>query len=157
LISSNLLKVYEEPSNMQFREMVMLGSLYAGLAFSNASLGLVHAMSHSLGGFYDISHGECNAILLEKVVEFNYPAAPIKYDMMEKTIIGKEDDRGIGLAGWLKDLRCRLGIPWGLQHMGVEAEDIPRLSENALQDPDIATNPRPANLREIEVLYERSL
>lgn len=158
LISSNLPKVYEEPSNMQYREMVMLGSLYAGLAFSNASLGLVHAMAHSLGGFYDSSHGECNAILLEKVVEFNFPAAPTKYDTLEKTIRGKGDRQGVeGLVGWLKDLRCRLGISWGLEHMGVRAEDIPCLCENALRDPDIATNPRSVNLQEIEALYERSL
>ncbi|MGD0819064.1 MAG: iron-containing alcohol dehydrogenase, partial [Methanomassiliicoccales archaeon] len=128
LISSNLPKVHEEPSNMQYREKVMLGSLYAGLAFSNASLGLVHAMAHSLGGFYDTSHGECNAILLEKVVEFNYPAAPIKYDTLEKAMCGKKGGPGAqSLVGELKDLRCRLGIPWGLQHMGVRAKDIPYL------------------------------
>lgn len=157
LISENLPKVYEDSSNMQYREMVMLGSLYAGLAFSNASLGLVHAMAHSVGGYYDTSHGECNAILLEKVVEFNYPAAPKKYETLERTITGKVEARGIGLVGWLRELRGQMGIPWGLRRLGVRAEDIPILSRNTLLDPDVATNPRPADLREIEGLYERSL
>jgi len=58
---------------------MMLGSLLAGLAFSNASLGLVHAMAHSLGGLLDIMHGDCNAILLEHVVRFNFAAAAEQY------------------------------------------------------------------------------
>jgi alcohol dehydrogenase len=158
LISSNLPKAYEGPSNLQPREMVMLGSLYAGLSFSNASLGLVHAMAHSVGGYYDSSHGECNAILLGRVVEFNYPYSPTRYDTIEKAMDGKVGTPGVeSLVKKLEELRVRLGIPWGLKHMGVRAEDIPYLSENALQDPSMATNPRPANVSEIEELYERAL
>ena len=57
----------------------MMGSLLAGIAFSNASLGLVHGMAHSLGGALDLAHGDCNSILLEHVVKFNYDAAEEKY------------------------------------------------------------------------------
>lgn len=61
---------YQAPT-IAARENMSLASLQAGLAFSNASLGAVHALAHSLGGFLDMPHGECNALLLEHVVRFN--------------------------------------------------------------------------------------
>jgi alcohol dehydrogenase class IV len=64
----------------------MLASLHAGLAFSNASLGLVHAMAHSLGGLMDLPHGECNALLLEYVVDYNFSSDPARYLKIAKTM-----------------------------------------------------------------------
>jgi Alcohol dehydrogenase, class IV len=63
-------------SSPEYRTGMMLASLHAGLAFSNASLGVVHALSHSLGGLLDLPHGECNSLLLRHGVEANYGAAP---------------------------------------------------------------------------------
>jgi len=79
LISSNLQKSIAEPNNLDYRTNMMLGSLEAGLAFSNASLGAVHAMSHSLGGLLDLPHGLCNAMLLDGVVDFNDGRAEQRY------------------------------------------------------------------------------
>lgn len=79
LFSSNILPCIKDPKNPKFRGNLMLASLHAGLAFSNASLGLVHAMAHSLGGLMDLPHGECNALLLEHVVNFNYSSDPARY------------------------------------------------------------------------------
>ncbi len=64
----------------------MLGSMQAGLAFSNAILGAVHAMSHSLGGFLDLPHGLCNAALVEHVVAFNFDAAPERFRLVAETL-----------------------------------------------------------------------
>ena len=80
LISANLLDAIVHPDNDEFRNHMMLGSLKAGLAFSNASLGIVHAMAHSLGGLLDLPHGECNSILLDHVMTFNYPEAAGRYE-----------------------------------------------------------------------------
>ena len=79
LISSNLQQSIAEPNNLDYRSNMMLGSLEAGLAFSNASLGAVHAMAHSLGGLLDLPHGQCNAMLLDGVVNFNYGHAEQRY------------------------------------------------------------------------------
>src|SRR5271157_2817792 len=79
LISSNLQKSIAEPNNLDYRTNMMLGSLEAGLAFSNASLGAVHSMSHSLGGLLDLPHGQCNAMLLAGVVDFNYGHVEQRY------------------------------------------------------------------------------
>lgn len=158
LIFSNLPLAYEDPLRLQYREMMMLGGMYAGLAFSNASLGLVHAMAHSIGGFYNTSHGEITAALLEAVVEFNYPAAPEKYDALEKAISGKDGGPGVEtLVSELKDLRHLLGTDHGLRHLGVKEEDIPALSRSTLKDPSLATNPRHVTLKDVEGLYGRAL
>ncbi|MFX6483972.1 iron-containing alcohol dehydrogenase, partial [Acinetobacter baumannii] len=64
LLNGHLATMIADPSDLAAREKIMLGSMQAGLAFSNAILGAVHAMSHSLGGFLDLPHGLCNAILV---------------------------------------------------------------------------------------------
>ena len=86
LISSNLLRHDENPDDVELRTKIMLGSLHAGIAFSNASLGATHAMAHSLGGLLDLAHGECNAALLDHVVEFNFPAAGERYRQIGKAM-----------------------------------------------------------------------
>ena len=70
LIDGNLVQMIANPGDIALREKIMLGSMQAGLAFSNAILGAVHAMSHSLGGYLDLPHGR-NAALVEHVVAFN--------------------------------------------------------------------------------------
>ena len=79
LISSNLQKSIGKPNNLEYRHNMMLASLESGLAFSNASLGAAHAMAHSLGGLLDLPHGQCNAMLLDGEVDFNYGQAEQRY------------------------------------------------------------------------------
>lgn len=160
IISQNLVKAYQAPENMIYRDKMMTASLMAGLAFSNASLGLVHAMAHSLGGNLGLPHGECNALLLEKVVAFNYMAAPDKYDRLAKAMDlntngVKPSERGEFIAGQISSLRKRLGINQRLADLGVQDSDIPVLSEFAFSDPCLATNPREAGIKDIENIYRQ--
>jgi len=159
LIAGNLVSAYENPSDITSRDHMMMASLMAGLAFSNASLGLVHAMAHSLGGYLDLAHGECNAVLLEKVAQFNFHAAPEKYTRLframepvaeEKT--GPVDASRIGEC--LRTLRNRIGITDRLSDMGVRLEDIPNLASSAFCDPCLATNPKAADEQDIEMIYK---
>ncbi|MEJ2038717.1 MAG: iron-containing alcohol dehydrogenase [Desulfosarcinaceae bacterium] len=158
LIVENLPGAVNNPGDMTFRNNMMMASLMAGLAFSNASLGLVHAMAHSLGGTLDLTHGECNAILLEKVVAFNYTAAPEKYDQLARSLgvaTGrcKAGEKAQILAERLASFRESVGIRRHLADMGVSASDIPRLAGFASKDPCLATNPRPASSKEIERIF----
>ncbi len=158
IILDNLLKVYQEPQNMGYRDKMMTASLMAGLAFSNASLGLVHAMAHSLGGALGLPHGECNALLLEKVVRFNYSASPDKYDVLAKEMNLKPEqykpsERGAIISKQIKGLGQSLNINQRLKDLGVRSDDIPRLSEFASLDPCLATNPRDPDRKQIEKLY----
>ena len=160
LLVEYLPKAYTDPGNMMFRNQVMLGSMYAGLAFSNASLGLVHAMAHSLGGYLDSPHGECNAQLLEHVVAFNYSRAPEKYRILEGIISEKKPQKKKGPDGLIHELQNMtdyMGIKPGLSNIGVKERDIKYLSENAFMDPCLATNPRPATIEDIERLYHGAL
>lgn len=162
LLAGNLVVAIEHPQDMAFRHQMMLGSLLAGLAFSNASLGLVHAMAHSLGGLLGLPHGMCNALLLNHVVDFNHASAPERYDRIGQAMgidvngmsTGKRKD---ALLNAIVGLRERAGIATTIGALGVTAGDIHQLSVNAFNDPCLATNPRKASVQEIEGLYEKAL
>lgn len=159
LIVNNLIGAYENPADMRYRNNMMMASLMAGIAFSNASLGLVHAMAHSLGGAFNLPHGECNAILLEKVVKYNYASSSEKYCKLAK-VMGVDIDRygssemGDALVERIVSLREQLGIRQRLVDLGVSLSDIPRLAGYAFKDPCLATNPQAAKPEEIADLYK---
>ena len=162
LISSNLLPTLSMPDNANFRGRMMLASLDAGLAFSNASLGMVHAMAHSLGGMLDSPHGECNALLLPHVIDFNFGAVPDRYRQIAEAM-------GIAITGMTPEeiratlhhrldyLRIASGNTYTLSQLGVTRGDIPELAAKALADPTIFTNPRQPTMEDIEAIYERAL
>jgi alcohol dehydrogenase class IV len=159
LIAGNLESAYQKPADITCRDHMMMASLMAGLAFSNASLGLVHAMAHSLGGGLDLAHGECNAVLLEKVVGYNFDAAAEKYtrlframEPVMKETAGSVDALRMGEC--IRTLRKRIGITDRLSDMGVRLEDIPGLARSAFRDPCLATNPKTADEKDIETIYK---
>jgi alcohol dehydrogenase class IV len=161
-LSRSLIAAIDHPQNMDYRNDMMMGSLLAGLAFSNASLGLVHAMAHSLGGLLDLPHGLCNALLLDHVVGFNYPAAALRYDQVGQAMglpldgLEAEARREALLQGIVR-LREKAGIRTTIGALGVTQRDIPQLALNAFKDPCLATNPRKTNVKDIERLYEDML
>ncbi|HWQ65730.1 MAG TPA: alcohol dehydrogenase-like regulatory protein ErcA [Methanospirillum sp.] len=162
LMNSFLLQAQKEPKNLDLRYQTMLGSLYAGLAFSNASLGAVHAMAHSLGGFSDLPHGKCNTLLLEHVISYNYDTCPQRYDtiaaVMNDTNPIHNKEKGLNkILSAIRVLRESLGITETLRDMGVKQEDIPELAKKALRDPCMATNPRQPTIEDIEQIYEHAL
>ncbi len=160
-ISSNLLPTLSDPGNLAFRGRLMLASLEAGLAFSNASLGLVHAMAHSLGGMNDAPHGECNALLLPHVIDFNFPAVPERYARIAEALGVATGDMAANdiLAALHSRLSCLLhaaGIHRPLGNLGISRDEIPALAGKAMDDPCIFTNPRQPSREEIEAIYERA-
>lgn len=162
LLTQNLILAIQQPENPERRNNMMLGSLLAGLAFSNASLGLVHSMAHSLGGLLDLPHGVCNAVLLEHVVDFNYEAEPQRYDQIARAMAGKPDGgRADGgkqaLLECIVELRKDAGIHMTLGMLGVSRDDVHELAINAVNDPCSVTNPRPLSIQEVEAIYARAL
>jgi alcohol dehydrogenase class IV len=162
LISKNLISSINKTDDVHFRAEVMQGSLQAGLAFSNAILGANHAMAHSLGGFLDLAHGECNAILLDHVIAFNYDAVPERFEKIGEAL--GLDLRGLSsvekkkaLLNQVREIKSKAGFDRRLELLGVSHSDLSRLSQMALKDPCLITNPRPANKRDIEVIYGESL
>ena len=162
LMQAHLNLAVNSPKNPEYRYQTMLGSLLAGLAFSNASLGAVHAMAHSLGGFSDLPHGECNALLLQHVIAFNFPACPNRYgDIggalgMNLSHISIKDKKERIVSG-IASLRDTLGVTETLGDLGVTKRDIHSLADNAMHDPCMATNPRQPTRKDIERIYEEAL
>jgi alcohol dehydrogenase class IV len=161
LIQKYLLNAVNHPANMEARENMMLASLFAGLAFSNASLGMVHAMAHSLGGLLDLPHGECNAILLEHVIEFNFSAVVQRYIDVARALglnteFFKNGEEKEALLSTISDLRKKAGIRPRLRDMNLLKDKIPALAVNAFNDPCMATNPRTASVEDIRECYDRA-
>lgn len=160
LISSNLLKSINNPSDIEVRTKVMLGSLEAGLAFSNASLGGVHAMAHSLGGLLDLPHGECNAILLEHVMAYNFVAVEARYRRVGEALgldLHGVADCERAVLSEIKHIKAAVGITRRLGELGVKGSDVGALARKALRDACIVTNPRKPGQRDLEVIYEEAL
>lgn len=162
IVSSSLVEVVKTPDDIHLRSKIMYGSLQAGLAFSNAILGAVHAMAHSLGGLLNLPHGECNSVLLEHAIAFNFNAVAERYNVIGEAM--GLDLRGINTTGkknailsFVNNLRKSVGIDRTLGEMGVKTSDIPSLAQKAVKDVCIYTNPRKATNRDIEVIYEEAL
>ncbi len=160
IVARYLPRLMDDPQNEQFRARMMLASLYAGLAFSNASLGMVHAMAHALGGSFDLRHGDCNALLLEHVVAFNFDAAPARYRRILRAFgedEGLDGDKGkSALVQAIAQLRERVGLRSRLRDMGLKREDFEQLADFALKDPCIVTNPKMPRREEIIKCYEQA-
>ena len=141
---------------------MMLASTYAGIAFSNAILGAVHAMAHSLGGLLDLPHGLCNAILLDHVIEYNFDSAPDKYrrlgNMLGASISENAplDEIRDEVLGSFRSLKQAAGVTDSLCKMGMDMDDLPLLAKNALADACMLTNPRQPSLSEVMAIYEEA-
>jgi alcohol dehydrogenase class IV len=162
LINQELVESIKSPNDIQARGKTMLGSLYAGLAFSNASLGCVHSMAHSLGGYLDLPHGECNAILLPHVVDYNFSASPQKYrsiaEVLGLDVKGKRDEEvKKSLIEYLIRLKSDLSINNTLKDKGVTTDVTKVLATKAINDPCNATNPRVPVLSDLETIYNEAL
>jgi len=162
LIFDNLLNAIKEPDNIDYRIRMSMGSMYAGLAFSNASLGAVHAMAHSLGGMYDLPHGLCNAILLPHVIRYNYSSAGPAYNKI-LSLLGIDiknlsaDERMNTLIDAIVDLSRKAGVTEGLASMGINREAIPGLSRQAMNDACMVTNPALPVQEDIIRIYEEAI
>ncbi len=159
LVTRYLPYTIKYPDNLEYRVYTMLASMHAGLAFSNASLGAVHAMAHSLGGLLDLPHGMCNGLLLPAVISFNYDAVPDRYDQIGGAMGIRMDDirkenRKTAILDHLKAFYQELGFSVSLKDMGVDPAMIHELAIHALADPCMVTNPQQPGLDDIESIYE---
>ncbi|MDT3278854.1 L-threonine dehydrogenase [Shewanella scandinavica] len=162
LIQANLVNAVENGQDINAREQMAYAQFLAGMAFNNASLGYVHAMAHQLGGFYDLPHGVCNALLLPHVQEYNAQVVPARLKDIAKAmgvdVSNMTDEQGASAAiAAIKELSVAVKIPENLTLLGVKAEDIPTLADNALKDACGFTNPKQATHAEICQIFTNAL
>jgi alcohol dehydrogenase len=159
LVSKNLRAAVANGGDLIARDSMAYAEFLAGMAFNNASLGHVHAMAHQLGGFYDLPHGICNAILLPHVERFNMIAkldrfADIAKAMGENIEGLSTRDAAEKAIDAIKTLSKDIGIPTGLSALGVKEKDLRTMAENAQKDACGLTNPRCPSLEDVINIYK---
>jgi alcohol dehydrogenase len=162
LLRQALPSIAAEPKDLGTRETLMRAAMHAGLAFSNASLGAAHAMSHPLGAGFGIPHGEANALMIDHVVAFNFPEVPDRYcrigDAMGLHLAGLDGKRQIAAIGEdIRRLKAETGLDRTLRDWGVSRGELGELAARAAGDICLVTNPRTAGQGDLEVLYAEAL
>ena len=167
-INRYLRRAVANGQDKEAREGMCYAQYLAGMAFNNASLGHVHAMAHQLGGFYDLPHGECNAILLPYVSEYNRIATRRRFGRIAR-ILGEitdglsADEASKKAIAAINTLSQDVGIPAGLKALGkkygkeVKEEDIPTMTGNAQKDACGLTNPRTMTDAAVAAIYKAAM
>ncbi len=159
MITQYLPKAVANGTYMKARDKMAYGQYLAGIAFNNASLGYVHAMAHQLGGFYNLPHGVCNAILLPHVEEFNLIGNANRFRDIAKAMGENIDGLSTMEAARkaiaaIRQLSSQVGIPQNLRSLGVKEEDFEIMAENAMKDVCQVTNPRKATKEQIVEIFK---
>ena len=163
LIAPNLRKAFHDGSDRRAREQMMLGATLAGVAFSNASVALVHGMSRPIGAFYHVPHGLSNAMLLPMVTEYSIPAAAERYaDCARAMGVASEDDTDAVANSKLMDelyaINEELQVPTPEQ-FGIDRDhffnNLPVMAEQALASGSPGNNPRVPSADEIIEIYRK--
>ncbi|MCU4363209.1 MULTISPECIES: iron-containing alcohol dehydrogenase [Acinetobacter] len=163
LIGPNLQKVYSEPKNEAAREAMMLGSTLAGIAFSNASVALVHGMSRPIGAFFHVPHGLSNAMLLPMITAYSIKAAPEKYAQCARAMgVAHTDDAdeiaNQKLVNALIEINRDLQVPT-LAEFGVQKAEFDQvvqvMAEQALASGSPSNNPIVPTVEEMVNLYQQ--
>lgn len=162
MISQSLRHAVENGNNMEARETMAYAQFLAGMAFNNASLGYVHAMAHQLGGFYDLPHGVCNAVLLPHVQIFNAKVSAARLKdiaaAMGVDVSKMNDQQGADACiAEIRKLAKDVNIPASLTELNVKEEDLPTLATNALKDACGFTNPIQATHEEIVAIFKAAM
>lgn len=161
LIGGSIRDYVADRSNPAACESMTVGSLFAGIAFSHARLGNVHAMSHPVSAYFDVPHGVANAILLPTVVDFNKDAAdPEKYRYIYGCI-SKDMGADINftpdmLATEIRMLNYELGILPTLSDIGVTSDKFEQMADDAMKSGNIQCNPQFTMKNDILKLYEQA-
>jgi alcohol dehydrogenase class IV len=162
LIGSNLRQAVAHGENLEARSNMLLGSYLAGLALAQAGVGAVHAMAYPLGAFYDIPHGEANALLLPYVLEYNMMACPERFADMANALGDQPDGLTLRMEAEscleeVYSLSMDVGIPSSLNQLGIPKKSVPEMAAKAMTVAvPIANNPRKVTVEEIEAIYQEA-
>jgi alcohol dehydrogenase len=162
LVAQYLSPAVANGENLEARDKMAYAEYLAGMAFNNASLGYVHSMAHQLGGFYNLPHGVCNAILLPAVSQYNLIACPQRF--ADIAVAMGENINGLSVAeaaekaiSAIRRLSASIGIPTGLKALNVKEEDLKVMAENAKKDACQYTNPRKATLEQVIEIFKAAM
>ncbi len=159
MIKDYLIKSYE--GDEEARTKMHYAQCLAGMAFSNALLGITHSMAHKTGAVFGIDHGLANAIYLPYVIQFNQKACAAKYAKIAKrlNLAGNTDEElTASLVEFVRGLNKQLSIPSTLREFGVDQKEfetkVAMIAERAVADACTGANPRPVDAAEMQKIFE---
>lgn len=164
VIKDYLPRAFENGSDVEAREMMAYAEYTAGMAFSNAGLGMVHAMAHALGGMMNLPHGVCNEVLLPYVMEFSGGFSGVSGRFRKVAhALGisfeedvKDEEVVYMCTEHIRKLSRRLSLPKSLKELALEKPDFEAMADTAMKDACMADNYfMPAKRQVIEV-YQRA-
>ncbi|MBQ1310886.1 MAG: iron-containing alcohol dehydrogenase [Blautia sp.] len=159
ILHENLPKAVKDGSDMEARENMMLGCIITGFGFSNANLGLVHAIAHTLSAHFGLAHGMANAAVLPYVMEYNAPSCKEEMTEMARALslplTGNAETDPYLLSRELLRLIRELGIRT-LSEQGVKESDLSMLADDVLKEPVLGFNPRQGVTKEdvLQILHK---
>ncbi|WP_459910410.1 1-propanol dehydrogenase PduQ [Desulfotomaculum defluvii] len=170
LIFADLKTLYNDTNNSGARERIQKASCLAGMAFTNAGLGINHSLAHAFGATFHISHGRSNALLMSAVIEYNanlsnsadrYVAE--KYAKLAAVLqlpARTYREGAINFIQAVKDLKKSLGIPNGIRELGIDKvkfeNELSNMVDLALNDRCTPTNPRIPSREDLISIYNKS-
>lgn len=162
MIAENLRRFYANPEDMEAASHMLVASTMAGIAFTNGRTGVVHAMAHALGGYYNMRHGLSCAVIMPHAMRFCLMAVPEKFvriarAMGEKTEGDPVMDAAKGSIGAVERLARDLDLPEHLEALGAKESDIALLAENAMATGIHFSTPRRVTLTDMEALFMAAL
>ncbi|MFJ8258421.1 iron-containing alcohol dehydrogenase [Peribacillus asahii] len=161
MIGENLTKSYFVGTDLVSRENMLVASMLAGVAFSQSRLGNVHAISHTLGGVFNIPHGIANAALLPFVMKFNLPACADKYKdiaiALGKDVSGLSTLKAAEKAiETVIEMNQSMNIPLNIKDLGVSLDYLPKLVEDSMRSGNVLINPRLTKPADIQSIIEKA-
>ncbi len=160
LIGGNIRRYAANRTNEEAASAMLVGSLFAGIAFSWARLGNVHAMSHPVSAYFNVPHGVANAILLPTIVEYNMLADCGKYfkiyNYISETPAKPDEFTPHMLVDKIRELNDSLNIPSSLKEVGADPEKFDAMAEDAMKSGNILVNPRSSTKKDIAALYHKA-
>lgn len=169
LIFDNLEIIYKDINNTTARDHILNASCIAGMAFTNAGLGITHSLSHALGGKFRVPHGRANALLIHEVIQYN---ANVKGGLNEEVaerfaklaallqLPARTSREGLfNFSAAIKKLTRSLGIENNIKSLGLEQKEfensLEQLAETALKDRCTPTNPRKPTKEDLIEIYQK--
>ncbi|WP_298310537.1 iron-containing alcohol dehydrogenase [Propionivibrio sp.] len=160
LLYANILEAVSNGQNATVRENMLLGSLFAGMAFANAPVGAVHALAYPLGGHYHLPHGLTNSLVLVPVLEFNLPQTEALYAELGRAVLPELAGAGnkAAASAFVAAIRERVAVmPYAqtLRDCNVKQDDLPMLARDAMNVQRLlVNNPRDVTYEDALAIYQ---
>ena len=156
LLSTNLPRVLDNPTDLEARSAMQIGACLAGLAIENSMLGATHALANPLTAEFNMVHGQAIGILLPHVMRYNGQQVGSWYQELATTRGATPEETSDQLADSVQQLVAQAELPTSLSQCDIPRENLPKLAEQAAEQWTAQFNPRKVGAEELTTIYEQA-